>query len=145
MHPHSCYYVRMSYIKNFRKWIGIKESIEKVSQEDVLHFSEREVWMCYFGENVGFESCGKNEHFHRPVLVLRKFGGYTFYAIPLSTKKKVDNKYYIEIELNNKKQSAMISQMRLLDVRRLHYRKGLVSESNFEKVKEGFLKLFSKT
>ena len=32
----------------------------------------------------------------------------------------------------------MISQMRLLDVRRLRYRKGIVTEEDFEKVRQCF-------
>lgn len=131
----------MSFVKRFKDWIGIKETID--TKLPVLHFSERDVWMCYFGENVGFESCGKNEFFHRPVLVLHKFGAYTFYGVPLSTKVKKENRFYIDIELNGVAQSAMISQMRVLDVRRLHYRKGLVSESDFMKVRTSFLALFN--
>lgn len=130
------------YKKDFGLWLELKKRIN--TSENILNFSEREVWMCYFGENVGFESCGKNVFFHRPVLVLRKFGGYTFYGVPLSTKIKKNNQYYIEIELNNHSQSAMISQARLLDVRRLHYRKGLISDADFMKVKQSFLSLIER-
>jgi hypothetical protein len=73
---------------------------------------------------------------------LRKFGGYTFYAVPLSTQVKKNNQYYIEIQLKGVVQSAMISQVRLLDARRLHYRKGIISEEDFKKVRQGFLSLF---
>jgi mRNA-degrading endonuclease toxin of MazEF toxin-antitoxin module len=130
----------MSYVKRFVEWLTLKANID--DKEKVLNFSEGEVWMSYFGENVGFESCGKNKHFHRPVLILRKFGGYTFYAVPLSTQVKKNNQYYIEIQLKGVVQSAMISQVRLLDARRLHYRKGIISEEDFKKVRQGFLSLF---
>lgn len=131
----------MPYVKRFAEWLSLKSGIDS-KEKEILNFSEGEVWMCHFGENVGFESCGKNAQFHRPVLVLRKFGGYTFYAVPLSTKIKKNNQYYIEIELKGTAQSAMVSQVRLLDVRRLHYRKGIVSQEDFTKVRQGFLSLF---
>lgn len=132
----------MEFIKKFTEWVGLKEKID-TTERPVLHFSEREVWMCHFGENIGFESSGKNENFHRPVVILHKFGAYTFYAIPMSTKIK-NNQYYIEIEFNKKKQSVMISQMRILDVRRLHYRKGRLSIADFNLIKTKFLNIFQK-
>lgn len=130
----------MEYIKRFKEWLGLKEAIDMPSDRFV-RFAEREVWMCYFGENVGYESCGRHDHFHRPVVVLRKLGAYTFYALPLSTKIK-ERPYHMVIEFKGKKQSALIGQVRVLDVRRLHYRMGRLSQSDYRAVESAFLGLF---
>ncbi len=129
----------VKYVKKFIEWLTLKAKLEEKS--DIVRFSEREVWMCHFGENIGYESCGKNKLFHRPVIILHKFGAYSFFAIPLSTKLK-DNDFYVEIETNGVLQSAMISQMRVLDVKRLHYRKGKLGKKEFEKVRSAFLEIF---
>lgn len=132
----------MEIIKKFLEWVKLKEQVHADEKHPLL-FNERDVWMCYFGENVGTESNGKNEFFHRPVLVLHKFNKHLFYGLPLSTKMK-DNKFYVPFDFNGKKQSAMISQMRTLDVKRLHYKKGKLSQKDFELIKGEFLKIFQK-
>ena len=71
------------------------------------------------GINIGNELDGKNEFFNRPVLVLRKFNRFIFYGIPLSSKIKEDNPYYVPIHVKGRTVSAIISQMRLFDSKRL--------------------------
>jgi mRNA interferase MazF len=129
-------------IKRFIEWISLKCYIHNSTNQLPL-FKERDVWMCYFGENVGFESNGRNENFHRPVIILHKFNKNLFYGMPMSTKLK-DNRFYVEIDFKTQKQSVMISQLRVLDARRLHYKKGELSKADFKKVKSAFLNLFKK-
>lgn len=130
----------LKIIKNFTDWIKLKEKINNQENTQLL-FKQGEVWMCYFGENVGFESNGKNNLFHRPVLILHKFNKNLFYGIPLSTKVK-DNKFYITINFKNQQQSAIISQLRVFDAKRLHYRKGKLHKQEFELIKIKFLSIF---
>ena len=40
--------------------------------------------VCHLGANVGFEQDGIGEDFLRPVLILRKFNVYMFWALPLT-------------------------------------------------------------
>lgn len=131
----------MEILKRFSEWLKLKQYIHESDQSPLL-FAERDVWMCYVGENVGHETNGKNTLFHRPVLVLHKFNKYIFYGLPMSTKLK-DNPFYVEIEFLSKKQAVMISQMRVMDVRRLHYKKGRLSNADFARVRAQFLELFS--
>lgn len=130
----------MKAIKKFLEWIRLKESIHNSQHKSPL-FAEREVWMCHTGENIGFESNGKNDFFHRPVIILHKFNENIFYGLPMSTKLK-NNPFYIEINFKERKQSAMISQMRILDAKRLHYKKGRLSNKDFNLVKLKFLEIF---
>lgn len=129
-------------VKKFIEWVSLKTQVHKNESKHLL-FSERDIWMCYFGENIGNEANGKNELFHRPVLVLHKFNKNLFYGLPMSTKLK-DNPFYVEIEFKKKKQSVMVAQMRVFDVRRLHYKKGRLSNADFRLVKSRFLEIFQK-
>ena len=133
--------IKAIFQKKFLEWIKLKKKTHY--NKNKISFQERDVWMCHFDENVGFESNGKNEFFHRPVVVVRKFNNRLFYGLPMSTKLK-NNKFYTEIDFKNKKQSVMISQMRALDVNRLHYKMGKMKEPDFKLVKKSFLKIFVK-
>jgi hypothetical protein len=62
--------------KDFDGWIKKKKSLHESSKEKAAYFYEREIWWCSIGINIGFEQDGKNEHFERPVLVLRKFNRF---------------------------------------------------------------------
>jgi mRNA interferase MazF len=131
------------FIKRFQEWFGLKEEID-ISISKPPSFREREIWMSYIGENIGFEMSGKNSKFHRPVIILHKFNKRLFFGIPTSTKIKPNNKFYIPFIYQGKEYSALISQMRVFDVKRLHYRKGIISPQDFDNIKESFLRIFKK-
>ncbi len=57
--------------KDFDRWNNQKKVIQQLNNQGIL-FSEREVWWCALGENIGDEENGKNELFERPVLIIRK-------------------------------------------------------------------------
>jgi mRNA interferase MazF len=129
------------FIKRFQEWIGLKEEID-ISKYKVPSFKEGEVWMSYWGENVGHESSGKNKYFHRPVIVLRKFNKDLYYGLPMSTKNKKDSKFYIEFSFKDKQVSAMVSQLKAMSAKRLHYKMGELQKEDFNLVKKKFLALF---
>ena len=45
---------------------------------------ERDIWWCSIGVNIGDEIDGKNELFHRPVLILKKFSSELCLVAPTS-------------------------------------------------------------
>lgn len=59
-------------VHRFLDWTAKKVQIH-FSQRGEIYFEEREVWWASLGENIGSEANGKNFHFERPVIVLRKF------------------------------------------------------------------------
>lgn len=128
----------MSVIKNFLDWFKIKPKLDEKSHR--LSFREREVWYVYFGANVGFEIDGKTE-FLRPCLVVKKISKETFYAIPLTSKTK-QGSWYIPSHIKGKSGSFILSQMRILDSKRLKYFVETISEKEFEEVKLGFVNYF---
>lgn len=131
------------FIKRFKEWFGIKEKID-MSSDKTPYFREREIWMSYLGENIGFEMSGKNEYFHRPVIILHKFNKRLFFGIPTSTKIKPNNPFYIAFTYQDQQYSALISQMKVMDAKRLHYRKGSMTSHDFNIIKVAFLNLFIK-
>ncbi len=118
--------------KRFISWIFNKIIIDKTYKETCIN--EHEVYWCLLGENIGFEQNGKGEYFLRPVLVLKKFNNNIFWGIPMSTKNK-DNKYYVKVLIKDVEQSAIISQLRILDTKRLYQFIGYVSREDFARIK----------
>ncbi|MDO8551994.1 MAG: type II toxin-antitoxin system PemK/MazF family toxin [bacterium] len=124
--------------KDFDKWNGKK----KVLHKDVTHpfFHEREVWWCFLGANIGFEQDGGAD-FVRPVLVFKKFNNEVFWALPLSTKVK-KGRYYSPVNLEDAiSRVAILSQVRLIDAKRLRDKVGMVSEQNFGTIQKALIHL----
>ncbi len=92
------------------------------------------MWWCNLGLNIGFEQDGKGEKFARPVLVLRKFSHQVFWGIPL-TKSKKSGKYYVPLLIGSIDIGfAIISQLRLIDAKRLYQKLGDITHENHEKI-----------
>ena len=121
-------------IKDFKKWHEKKAEVDQIDKRPFFH--EREIWYCYLGLNVGFEQDGKGTDFIWPVLIIRKFNNEIFWCVPLiRTNKKTP--YYFSFTFENKNISvAILSQIRLVDARRLGYRIGDMTEKEFELLKQ---------
>ena len=118
------------YHKEFDKWNGRKKAVNNYSRQ--VFCNQREVWWVYLGVNVGFEQDGKNEDYVRPVLILRTFNKNIFLSVPLSTKRKPGNRFYIEFTHHGQTIAAVISQVRLLDAKRLKRKMYRLDEKQFE-------------
>ncbi len=119
--------------KDFTNWNDLKQNLDKLHR--VPTFKEGEIWWCSVGINIGHEIFGKNKLFNRPVLIVRKFNNHIFLGLPLSTKIK-ENRFYHAFDFKGKKQSAMLSQIRVLDSRRITHKLGEVSELQLNEIKE---------
>lgn len=124
----------MEVLKRFVDWIRLKEKLNS-SQHIPPYFKEREIWWCALGENVGFEMNGKHEHFRRPVLILRKLDKFSFLAVPLTSKNKKGT-WYVDITHGDQLSTAVISQIRHLDYRRLDKRMATLDSQDFGRVRE---------
>jgi mRNA interferase MazF len=122
--------------KQFDDWNILKKVIDNTSS--LVGFSQREIWWCRIGVNVGFEEDGKSQQFSRPVLVLRKFNKHFFLGIPLATSVKRNNPYYHVFTFQGQDISALLSQTRPYDAKRLTDRIGQVPEQTFGEIKEAF-------
>jgi mRNA interferase MazF len=119
--------------KDYQNWHGFKSELDKDIKRPI--FKEREIWWCSIGLNVGDEQNGKSETFSRPILIIRKFNRNVFLAVPLSTQIK-DKPYYHQFILKGKEQSLIMSQIRLLDAKRLDRRIIRSPEKEFTAIKE---------
>lgn len=129
--------------KDFDGW---NEKKKKLHAGDAEHFyHEREIWWCSLGVNIGFEQDGTGRNFDRPVIVIRGFSKDVFFAVALTGKKKI-GKYYFHLgKIENQESSAVLSQVRLLDVKRLVRKIGTLDEDTFLKLKNALeIVLFGK-
>ena len=118
--------------KDFEKWNQLKQKIDSTNKQII--YKDRDVWWCSIGINIGHEENGKNDFFTRPILVLRKFNKQIFLGVPLTTKCK-ENKFYFRINFKDKEQSAMLSQIRVFESKRLRKRMGELPNNQFIAIK----------
>lgn len=115
-------------IKNFFLWATVKPLLD-VKLTTIL-VQERDIIWCSIGENIGDEESGKGEFFARPVLIIRKFNSRLFLVVPLTSVNK-DNPYYIKYTLHNNECSAMVSQIRTVDSKRMRNKIGKMDKKDF--------------
>lgn len=119
--------------KNFGVWCGSKKDLH--DNKTRVFFSEREIWSASLGTNIGFEQDGKGERFLRPVIVLKKFNNQVLWCIPLTRNQK-KGKYYFSFSFMSQVSVAILSQIRLIDSKRLQYKIGTMGQDNFAEIKE---------
>ena len=122
------------YIKNFDEWNERKKSINDSSFDDF--FYEREIWWCYLGANIGTEQNGKGDDFMRPVLVFKKFNKRMCWVIPLSTEVKKGNFFFPLLAESNIFRTAVLPQLRLIDIKRLDKQIDIISWKEYTFVRE---------
>jgi mRNA interferase MazF len=119
-----------------------KITIKLHAKEQKSLFKEGDVWWCSIGMNVGVEIFGKGKDFTRPIIVFKKFDARSFLGIPLTTQYK-EGVWHIPLVHNGKKQYAVLSQLRMLDSRRLIDKMGSLNEGNYEKIRDCFVRLYT--
>ena len=125
--------------KDFDRWNKIKKETHGKKLPPL--FSEREVWWCTLGINIGSEEDGKGSNYLRPVLVVRKFNKDIFYGLPITSNKK-DNKFHLIIDSGDIQGSVILSQMRLIDAKRLSHLLGKITDKELNEVKKKLKALF---
>ena len=118
--------------KDYNTWTKIKINIH--NENPRVFFKEREIWFSYLGENVGFEQDGRGKQFLRPVVILKKFNKELFWGIPL-TKNQKTGRYYESFSFNGLISTAILSQLRLIDAKRLKYKVGNIAPEDLAKIK----------
>ncbi|MES2215685.1 MAG: type II toxin-antitoxin system PemK/MazF family toxin [Patescibacteria group bacterium] len=120
----------------FNEWHQLKRSIDGIPVRPDFHV--RDIWYCYLGKNIGDEENGVNDGFIRPVIILRSFNAHICWVLPLTSKKK-NLPYYFEFKFAAEGSStAILSQVRLIDTRRLVKKIGFIAIDEFELLKEKF-------
>jgi len=130
------------YKDNFDKWNILKKRLHK--KENIIKFSNGNIYFMSLGQNIGHEVYGKDELFLRPVLVYKKLSKTTFIGIPLTSQKKEGSYYFSFNYKKNKTSTAMLHQMRVLDIRRSEYLSGHINKNIYKNLQlkvEEFMKL----
>jgi mRNA interferase MazF len=136
--------------KDFDEWNEVKKLVDKISQR--VFFHERELWFARIGVNVGYEQDGRGADSMRPIVVMRKFNNEVCWVLPLTRTQKPDNPYYLAFEyvpfpepnpITYARSVAILSQLRLVDARRLRYKIGTIPESGFSDVKKVLRRLLA--
>ena len=120
--------------KDFDKWGEIKKELHKNEAKKLYH--SREVWWCSLGVNIGYEQDGDGEEYQRPVLILKGLSKNTCLVIPLTTS---NHKHSMRIPLgmiDRKEASAIISQMRIIDTKRLVEKVSFIDKEIFETIRK---------
>jgi len=126
--------------KNFDEWNKMKKKIDRKSKGRFYH--EGEVWWCNIGLNIGNEQHGDYINFKRPVIVIKGLSLMTFFAIPLTTSQQ-EHKYRFDVGLIGGKQAkAIISQMKVVDTKRLSQLICVLAEDLFQEIKKAIKDLF---
>lgn len=126
-------------VQRFIAWTNRKITIHFQDRPE-FYFYEREVWWASMGENVGSETNGKNFHFERPVVIVKKFSRDMLFVIPTTTKTKVGT-WYQPIEYGDIKTQAILAQARTISAKRLIRKIGNLSPEQFQPLIEGFIVL----
>lgn len=129
--------------KPFDHWNIVKKRIEARVADQSLYFYEREVWWCSIGVNIGVETDGKNEHFERPVLIIKKFNGLMMWVVPLTSKQR-DGTHYYRMTHEKGVSFACLSQLRTVSSKRLLRKIGMVSVEDCDAVRDLVIKYIQK-
>ena len=119
--------------KDFQIWHREKSGIH--AEKERPFFREGEVWFAALGANIGFEQDGSGSEHLRPVVIIRKFNNEIFWAIPLTRTLK-NAPFYFSFELNGEQSTAILSQVRLVDAKRLFYQTGTVQAEDMAEMKK---------
>ena len=123
--------------KDFNSWNTIKQNLDKV--EVSVDFHIREIWFCSVGCNIGIEENGKHENFERPVLILKKFNKNMLLIAPLTSNHR-DLPFYHLLNYETIS-SVMLSQIKIIDTRRLIRKVRTISEKEFLIIKDKIRKI----
>jgi len=117
-------------MKDFNKWNNVKIKTDSCNKRKRYHAGD--IWWCSIGENVGYEQSGAGDLFERPVLVLKGFSRQVCLIIPLTTKTKNNKFHYCIDSINGKNNFAILSQIKLVDVKRFVNQIGFFKRRNFK-------------
>ena len=124
-------------MKDYKNWSKVKARINN-SEDRPTGYTERQIWWCNVGENVGIESDGKGPEFLRPILIIKKFGYMGFFGIPLTSQTKPNKPFYFPLNVKNKNGFLIFSQARTFDACRLRRKITEIDLNLFIKIKEKF-------
>lgn len=120
--------------KNFDSWNERKKIIHATNANRT--YKEREIWWCFLGVNIGFEQDGSESDSDRPVLIIKGLSRETCLVIPLTTSGSEHPLRLAIGKVDGKAARAMLSQMRVIDTKRLANKIDILDPTVFEPVRK---------
>lgn len=120
--------------KNFDDWNEQKKCTHARQSAPFCH--ARELWWCALGVNVGSEQDGSGREYRRPALVLKSLSRETFLAVPLTTSTRAHPLRPAVGKVEGREAHALLSQIRVVDTRRLVRKIGYLDKAVFEEVRK---------
>lgn len=122
-----------------QKWQAFELTLNKENTNDIS-YRQGEIWWVAIGQNLGDEEDGKGDAFTRPVLIVRGFSEHLFWGVPLSSQIKSGDFYY-SFNFGDKTSTAILSQMRTFDTRRLISFQGMINAADFAEIKQKLIQI----
>lgn len=126
-------------LKNFNGWNSAKKNIQN-RQNKFYHV--RQIWWCTLGVNIGSEQDGVGVHYWRPVLIIKAINKTTCIVVPLTTSLKQRPFQVIISTVGAKRSTALVSQIRLIDTKRLVNRIDAINSETFQLIKKTVREMF---
>ena len=125
----------------FDEWNKAKKEINKKSIQS-SHIKIGYIYWIKIGKNIGNEVFGKGKDFARPVLVMNVFYNGLFLGVPLSSKthNKSGKLYYKFKDNKGNLQTALLTQLRIFDIKRKSNQICKINKEDFNKIKEKIIK-----
>ena len=126
--------------KNFDTWNEQKKVIDKDGGPEFFH--AREIWWCALGLNIGFEQDGSGDEYRRPVLILKGLSPKTCLVVPLTTSRQ---EHFLRPhigQIDGKEAHAILSQLRVVDKKRLIRKVGYLDKVIFEQIRKAVKTMF---
>lgn len=120
----------------FEKWNRQKKIIDAATTR--IFYREREIRWCRLGRNIGSEQRGSGQRFERPVLIVRALSRETCIIVPLTTSSKM-SKFRLRLD---KESVALLSQIKIVDIKRLTNVIKVVDEKSFRTIKKAIRNMF---
>lgn len=115
--------------KEFDGWNEIKK---KTNDEQPRLYTVREIWWCRLGVNIGTEQDGGGTWYVRPCVIVRGFGANACLVVPLTTSTRSHRLRVPVGSVDGQTARANISQMRVIDTRRLERKIGFLEKRVFQ-------------
>lgn len=126
--------------KDFDHWNSEKKRVNAKSAAPFYH--ERELWWCTLGVNVGSEQDGSGAEYRRPVLILKGLSSETCLVVPLTTSRKRHPLRPAIGPVAGKEAHALLSQMRVVDTKRLVRKMGYLDKAVFARMRKAVREMF---
>ena len=125
--------------KDFDHWNTEKK---QAHAEEPRLYTVREVWWCRIGVNIGSEQDGSGALFLRPVVIMHGFGSDACLVVPLTTSPREHSLRISVGVVDGREARANISQIRVIDTRRLVEKVGFLDKEVFARLRKTARTLF---